>query len=167
MKRTAFTLIEVLVASTIAAMLVTVTVGLALRLESRRKSLHVRYQNEHRVSLLREIIQRDVIQSDNLIATPNRLFLSGPLSTDERGAKTLLYADVIYSIEPGRIFTRIENDTKRDQLWVGVDSLEVLLAGPSSALPTGNGPSQVRVLVKDEQSNVLDLSILRIPGGFE
>jgi prepilin-type N-terminal cleavage/methylation domain-containing protein len=161
-----FTLIEVLVTSTIAAMFVTAVLGLTFRLERQRQVFQDKYQNQHNVELLRDVIRSDLLQCSGLSVGANELVLTGSLSTNPDGEPTLEPATVRYAIESGGRFYRHESsrgNNDRALLWIGIQKLDVAIYGHS-----GTGvPARVRCRIfGNGEKLLLDMSTMLIPGAM-
>lgn len=160
--RRAFTLIEVLVASTIAAMVVTATIGLTFRLDRQQRQLQQRFGYHHQTQLLRESFRRDLRQSTNISVVPGgngrQLLCSGPISTDAFGEPTLGNADVRYFVADDSLYREelANSGPRRDLLWRGVARMEVL-----HDIAADGRPNRVRVGLWDNDENpVLNLTCM-------
>lgn len=159
-RRTGFTLVELIVTSTVAAMLVTTIIGLTLRLERQRQSLQSKHQIRAQVGLLRETFQRDLRQSTDGVTlnfNPIQLILKGYLATDQTGAPTSGYATVIYTVDQDNLI-RIEQRGSEQQfelMWSGVGAMNIHVAGMGKPDTESNVPERLRVVLVDLQGRQL------------
>ena len=117
----AFTLIEVLVASVIAALLATTVLGLTVRLESHDRALADRMRNHQQNELLVEIMRRDILQAETIRVEPSGLQLTGAMATGELGRPLSQYAEVQYYVDDRTCLWReqISGDRTREGSSVG------------------------------------------------
>ena len=164
----AFTLVEVLVSSTIAVLFITSILGLMFRLEARHRSLAADTHGQD-VTYLREIIHRDLLMCRSLSVAQNEMRLQGAISTEPvTGAATLRPASVRYFVEPHgnnawlvREEFALGSGVRRDVLWVGVARMIVTSMG------AGTSVSRVRVQLDSTDNRTLLVSTLaRSLGGL-
>jgi len=161
-RKSGFTLVELIVTSTIVAMLVTSIIGLTLRLERQRQSLQTRHQRHAQVGLLRETIQRDLRQCTGGVAVnllAGQLTLKGHLATDPTGAPTSGNAVVTYAVDQNNLI-RVEQQGSQqrvDLLWGGVRDMTIRVAGMQTVAPDSSVPDRLRFILVDLQGlKILD-----------
>ena len=149
--RSAFTLIEVLVTTSIAAILLGAIVGVAARLEPQRQQLQRDFRTSTRNHFLRRIVERDLVQANSVTLDEARLVLTGALATDENGAATFQIAVVEYRVENGKL-VRVESGLRRQRrqlLWIGAKQLLF------QRLSASTGGTALRVTLLDEDNQVV------------
>jgi len=165
-RRPAFTLIEVVAATTLAAMLLGTLASVLVMGARQKRQAEARRQLHPAVTLLAEQIRRDVLNARFIQADRAALRLVGPLSHDlTTKAPTGRLAEVIYqvaSLGAGPWLVRRQRpldeiargQVSQEALWAGATAIEVLVLEDSATTssrvqgaPPGMRPMPQRLAV--------------------
>lgn len=178
----AFTLIELLASSILAAMLMIVIVGLVRTTHAQSRAARRAWEANPATSILADQIRRDFVNARHWEMRSNQVRLSGYLAQDLRtGKQTFRPAEVVYAIVTSRQSTWllrqeaqfdevIGKRVRRDALWQGAAALEVVPGSDDAEFESASGaappgmtalPSRLLLAVRDPSGKpIFDEEIL-------
>ena len=176
--RTGLTLIELLVATLLSALLMALIGGVLRSIDRQRRWSAREARRAPATSILQQQLERDLANARRIETGRDAMRLTGWLAEDPRTRLPLLRrAEIRYTVEQvgGRacLVRTLRQGVagtprrRRDILWCGVGKLEVIRFDVASIVPDGAGesqkkkrdadrmPSRVEVVIRDTAGEVL------------